>query len=121
MYEPPQKAFLKCNRKSSKNIIEVLKYWAHIWKDSGRKFGLFWNAVVFGEHLLYESKPDARAKHQGNSPVHIYSFKAVLLMLRLFDNLLASKELLNFENWASEVFKNQSFKYQSFSPSHSPN
>ena len=86
MYEPPQKAFLKCNRKSSKNIIEVLKYWAHIWKDSGRKFGLFWNAVVFGEHLLYESKPDARAKHQGNSPVHIYSFKAVLLMLRLFDH-----------------------------------
>merc|ERR1740129_488535 len=65
MYEPPQKAFLRCNRKSSKNIIEVLKYWAHIWKDSGRKFGLFWNAVVFGEHLLYESKPDARAKHQG--------------------------------------------------------
>ena len=88
MYEPPQKAFLRSNRKSSKNIIEVLKYWAHIWNDSGRKFGLFLNAVVFGEHLLYESKPDARAMHQGNSPVHIYLFKAVLFLLWLFDHLL---------------------------------
>ena len=64
LYKTPEKAFLRTNRKSSKDIGEVLKYWAHIWNKSGRKYVLiFWDAVVLGEHLVYESKYDA--KNQG--------------------------------------------------------
>jgi len=63
-YKPPEKAFLRANRKSSKDMGEVRKYWAHVWKKSGRKcVVIFWNAVILGEHLVYTSKHDAM--HQG--------------------------------------------------------
>jgi len=50
----PEEAFLRCNRNSS-------NYWTHIWNESeGRKFILiFWNAVVLGEHLVYDTKYNA--------------------------------------------------------------
>ena len=49
----PEEAFLRCNKNSS---------WTHIWKQSEgkRKFVLiFWNAVVLGEYLVYDTKSDA--------------------------------------------------------------
>ena len=48
----PNEAFLRCNKSSS---------WSHIWKQSeGRKFVLFfWNAVVLGEYLVYDTKSNA--------------------------------------------------------------
>ena len=48
----PEEAFLRCNKNSS---------WSHIWKQSeGRKFVLFfWNAVVLGEYLVYDTKSNA--------------------------------------------------------------
>ena len=51
---------------SLKDIDEVLAYWAHIWHDGGHTPFLFWNAVVIGEHLVYECQVDAKAKNQGN-------------------------------------------------------
>ena len=63
MYKIPEKAFLRTNRKSSEDIGDVVKFWAHVWNESGRKCVIFWKAVVLGEHLVYKSKPDAM--HQG--------------------------------------------------------
>jgi len=64
LYDPPKKAFLRTNRKISKDTGEVWKYWVHVWSQSGRKcLVIFWNAVVLGEHLVYNSKHDAM--HQG--------------------------------------------------------
>ena len=51
---------------SLKDIDEVLAYWAHVWHDGGHTPFLFWNAVVLGEHLVYECQVDAKAKNQGN-------------------------------------------------------
>jgi hypothetical protein len=48
---------------SLKDIEEVFAYWAHIWHDGGPF--LFWNAVVLGEHLVYNCQSDAKAKNQG--------------------------------------------------------
>ena len=48
-----------------KDIDEVRKYWAHIWHDGGHTPFLFWNAVVLGEHLVYECQSDAKSKKQG--------------------------------------------------------
>ena len=60
MYKTPEKAFLRPNRKSSEDMGEIKKYWAHVWNQSGRKYvAIFWNAVVLGEHLVYKSKHDA--------------------------------------------------------------
>ena len=50
---------------SLKDIDEVLAYWAHIWHDGGHTPFLFWNAVVLGEHLVYNCQSDAKAKNQG--------------------------------------------------------
>ena len=63
MYKTPEKAFLRTNRKSSEDIGDVVKFWAHVWNESGRKCVIFWKAVVLGEHLVYKSKNDAI--HQG--------------------------------------------------------
>merc|ERR1719362_410600 len=51
----PNEAFLRCNKSRS---------WSHIWKQSeGRKFVLFfWNAVVLGEYLVYDTKSNAIKK-----------------------------------------------------------
>ena len=50
---------------SLKDIEEVFAYWAHIWHDGGHTPFLFWNAVVLGEHLVYNCQSDAKAKNQG--------------------------------------------------------
>ena len=51
----PKEVFLRCNKNSS---------WTHIWNQSeGRKFVLFfWNAVVLGEYLVYDTKSNAIKK-----------------------------------------------------------
>ena len=59
---------------SLKDIGEVLAYWAHIWHDGGHTPFLFWNAVVLGEHLVYECQSDAKAKNQGTKLKHIFYF-----------------------------------------------
>ena len=51
----PKEAFLRCNKNSS---------WTHIWNQSSNlscwKFVLiFWNAVVLGEYLVYDTKSNA--------------------------------------------------------------
>jgi len=82
LYESPPKAFIRFNRKSSKNIVELLKYWSHIWNESGRKLGLFWNAVVLGEHLVYNNKQDAM--HQGTiiGTIPVECIEDAILMLK---------------------------------------
>ena len=59
---------------SFKDIYEVLAYWAHMWHDGGHTPFLFWNAVVFGEHLAYECQSDAKAKNQGTKLKHLLFF-----------------------------------------------
>ena len=55
-----------------KDIEELFAYWAHIWYD-GTPF-LFWNAVVLGEHLVYNCQSDAKAKNQGTKLKHLLFF-----------------------------------------------
>ena len=60
---------------SFKDIYELLAYWAHITHDGGHTPFLFWNAVVFGEHLAYECQSDAKAKNQGTKLKHLLFFR----------------------------------------------
>ena len=87
MYKTPEKAFLRANRKSSEDIGEVRKYWAHVWKNSGRKCVIiFWNAVVLGEHLVYKSKDDAinQGKKNHSKLSQNYHFNLILFIISTY-------------------------------------
>ena len=50
----PKEAFLRSNRNGS-------NYWSHIWNQSEgiKVISIFWNAVVFGEYLVYDTRYNA--------------------------------------------------------------
>ena len=63
-------------------------------------------------------------EHYGNMGCGVFKRGGTKLERFLPKNQHTQRKLLSFENWisgASKVFKNQSFRNQIFSSSHSPN